>query len=118
MTVTATTESQTDARCYLAELLTRDARVIVGDEERQVRLVGPEYDLFKGNYGMMNAGEATVFEATFWDAEHGLTNGTSIRLEAAMGDSPQILHILEGTVTEAKDRKVFVRGRNYFDAEI
>ena len=112
------TESQTDARCYLADLLTRNARVIIGDEERQVRLVGKEYDLFKGNYGMMKPWGDTVFEATFWDAEHGLTNGTSIRLEAAMGDPPQVLHILEGTVTEVKDRKVFVRGRNYFDAEI
>ena len=123
--VAAIAESQTDARCYLADLLTRNARVIIGDEERQVRLVGKEYDLFKGDYGMvMNSWKDTVdteepvFEVTFWDAEHGLAEGTSVRLEASRGNSSRVLYILEGTVTEVKDRKVFVRGRNYFDAEI
>ena len=116
--VAAIAESQTDARCYLADLLTRNARVIVGDEERQVRLVGPEYDLFKGDHGMVtNPWEDTVFEATFWDAEHGLTNGTSIRLEAPRGNPARVLHVLEGTVTEVKNQQVFIRGRNHFAAE-
>ena len=120
--VSAKAQTQTDARCYLADLLTRSARVIVGDEERQVRIVGEEYDLFKGDYGMVvNSWEDTadtkepVFEVTFWDAEHALTNGTSLRLEVPRGNPARILHVLEGTVTEVKDHRIFVRGRNYFD---
>ena len=119
--VSAKAQTQTDARCYLAELLTRNARVIADDEVRQVRLVGEEYDLFKGDYGrVVNSWEDTVntedpvFEVTFWDAEHALTNGTSLRLEVPRGNPARILHVLEGTVTEVKDHRVFVRGRNYF----
>ena len=120
--VSAKAQTQTDARCYLAELLTRTARVIADDEVRQVRLAGEEYDLFKGDYGrVVNSWEDTVnreapvFEVTFWDAEHALTSGTSLRLEVPRGNPARILHVLEGTVTEVKDHRVFVRGRNYFD---
>ena len=116
--VSAKAQTQTDARCYLADLLTRNARIIIGDEERQVRLVGPEYDLFKRDHGMVtNPWEDTVFEATFWDAEHGLTNGTSIRLEAPRGNPARVVHVLEGTVTEVENQQVFIRGKNHFAAE-
>ena len=122
--VAAISESQTDARCYLAELLTRNARVIVDDEVRQLRLVGNEYDLIRGDYGTAvnswedteNSGEP-AFEITFWDAEHGLTAGTPVRLEAPSRNTPRVLHILVGTVAKVKDHQVVVRGRNYFEAE-
>ena len=122
--VAAIAESQTDARCYLAVLLTRNARVIVDGKGRQARLVGKEYDLYKGSYGMVVNSwedtadtEGTEFQVTFWNSEHGLTDGTSVRMEAPSGNSPKVLHILEGTVTKVKDHQVFVRGRNYFDVE-
>ena len=52
--VSAKAKSQTDARCYLAILLTRPARVIVGGEDRSLRIVGEEYDLFYQNYDEIN----------------------------------------------------------------
>ena len=124
MMVAAIAESQSDARCYLADLLTRSARVIVGDEERQVRVVGEEYDLFKGgNERVVNSWEDTVntedpvCEVTFWDAEHGLTDGKSVRLEVPRRNPPGLLHILKGTVMRVRDHQVTVKGRNYIGVE-
>ena len=43
----AIAETQTDARCYLATLLTRRTRLVVGGEEKWLRIVGEEHFLFK-----------------------------------------------------------------------
>ena len=122
--VSAKAQTPTDARCHLAVLLTWSARVIVGDEEGQARIVGEEHHLFKRNYGrMVNSWEdranteAPEYEVTFWDAEHELNDGRPIRLEVPRRNPPGLLHILEGTVTRVRDHKVTVKGRNYIAVE-
>ena len=124
MMVDAVAENQTDARCYLATLLTRKARIIVEDEEKQLRIVGEEYDLFKRDYGQMAKwsedmadAEEPIFQVTFWDNTHGITIGNVVRLEAPSNTSPRVIDILEGTVTEVKDHEIFVRGMEHIGTE-
>ena len=122
--VSAIAESQTDARCYLADLLSRSTRAIVENEERQLRAVGEEHDLFKKDHDqVMNwwegaeGAEEPTFQVTFWDDTHGLLVGCAVRLEATSGTNDGIIDILEGTVTEVKGHEVFVQGREFFDVE-
>ena len=124
MMVDAVAQNQTDARCYLATLLTRKARIIVEDEEKQLRIVGEEYDLFKRDYGQMAKwsedmadAEEPIFQVTFWDNTHGITIGNVVRLEAPSNTSPRVIDILEGTVTEVKDHEIFVRGMEHVGTE-
>ena len=53
--LSAITETQTDARCYLATLFTRRTRLVVGGEEKWLRIVGEEHFLFKRDYEMSRA---------------------------------------------------------------
>ena len=125
MAVSAIAKSQTDARCYLADLLTRAARVTVGDEERlQLRIVGEEHNLFKRNREQVMqrfedrvGAEEPIFQVTFWDNTHG-------HHEQRCGESGDTLSrtyqgvaaILGGKVTEVNDHKVFVQGMEHFGA--
>ena len=120
----AIAESQTAARCYLAELLTRTAMVIIGNEQRQLRIVGKEYDLFKKNHGQlerwqdgMGGAEEPTLQVTLWDETHGLSVGNAVRLETPSSTSKGIVSILEGTVARVQGHQVYVQGREYFDAE-
>ena len=122
--VTAIAESQTDARCYLADLLSRNTRAIVGNEERQLRVVGEEHDLFrKDHHQVINwwesaeGAEEPTFQVTFWDETHGLAVGNTVRLETGSGTGDGVIDLLEGTVTEVKEHEVSVQGREFFDVE-
>ncbi len=120
--VTAIAESQTDARCHLADLLTRNARVIVGHEEKQLRIVGEEHYLFKKDFDQstrwwedMADAEKPTFQVTFWDNTHGITSGDMVRLETQSKSSPRVIDTLEGTVVDVNDHEIFVQGIEYFD---
>ena len=115
--VTDIAESPTDARCYLADLLTRTARVIVGNEERQLRIVGEEHNLFKKDHQQVTqwfkdgaGAEEPIFRVTFWDNTHGITNGDMVRLETPSKAFKGVVETLEGTVTEIKDHEISVQG--------
>ena len=120
--VSAIAESQTDARSYLADLLTRAARVTVGDEERQLRIVGEEYDLFKRNHEQVAqwfedgvGAEEPIFKVTFWDNAHGVTSNDVVRVEIQSRTSQGVANTLEGRVTEVNDHTVFVQGMANFE---
>lgn len=113
-------ESQTDARCYLAELLTRAARVTVGDEERQLRIVGEEHNFFKRNHEQdmqwfkdKVVAEEPVFRVTFWDNTHGITSNDVVRMEILSRTSQGVADILEGKVTAVNDHEVLVQGMEH-----
>ena len=121
--VTAIADSQTDARSHLADLLTRKAKVTVRNEERELRIVGKEHDLFKRNYNQlhkqldgMEGVEEPTFQVRFWGDSHNLTVSDAVRIEAANKRSESIVSILEGTVTRVKGHEVYVQGREYFDS--
>ena len=123
MSVSAIAESQTDARCYLADLFTRAARVTVGDDERQLRIMGEEHNLFKRDPEQVmqwfedRAGaEEPIFQVTFWDNTHGITSNDVVRVEIQSRTSQGVADILEGKVTEVNDHEVFVQGMEHFGA--
>ena len=119
--VSAIAESQTDARCYLADLLTRAARITVGDKERQLRIVGEEHNLFKKDHEQVmrwfegkGGAEEPIYQVTFWDTTHGMTSNDVVRVEIPKGTTQRYCDILEGKVTEVNDHEVFVQGTEHF----
>ena len=122
--LSAITETQTDARCYLATLFSRRTRLVVVGEEKWLRIVGEEHFLFKRDYKQLAkwsqdmAGTAEpTFQVTFWDNTHGIMNGDMVRLETPSTSYPRAVDILEGTVIEVKDHEIFVQGSQYFGTE-
>ena len=120
-TTTPIAQSQTDARCYLADLLTRTARVVVGDEERELRIVGDEHNLYKTDHKQvmrwwedMAKGEKPTFQVNFWDSTHGITTGDVVKLETLRRNYEGVSEILEGTVTEVRGHEASVQGKRYF----
>ena len=124
--VTAIAETQTDARCYLANLLTRPAQTIVNGDEKHLRIVGEEHNVFNKNYELVaewyeqpEPALQPTYEVEFWDDQHGINGGDSVKLEVPTENSTGIVYILEGTVTRVSGHKVFISGIESFgtDAE-
>ena len=122
--VATVAETQTDARCYLATLLTRSTRLVVRNEEKWLRIVGEEHNLFKRNHEQltnwwedMTDAEQPTFQVTFWDNTHGITNGDMVRLETPSKAYHGVVELLEGTVTGVKDHEVFVQGMESIGSE-
>ena len=122
VTVTAIAESQTDARCYLADLLTRPARLIVENDERDLRIVGEGLGIFEAAYYLdSNQWEATsgneqhISQVTFWDDAHSIKVGDVVRLEVQSSKYPRTMDVLEGAVRDVKEHKVFIDGTPYCD---
>lgn len=115
--VSAKAESQTDARCYLAALLTRPARVTVEGEDQSLRLVGEKHNLFQPNYDEINRRhegkgdpKARTHTVTFWDKTHGIEINDNVRIGVWNGEIPGIANAFEGTVTEVAEHKVHLSG--------
>ena len=77
--VAAKATTQTDARCYLAKLLTKAAWVSVGDKDCSVRLVGEQHHLFRRNFNEINRrpegpgdDKTWTHKMTLWDIGHGI----------------------------------------------
>ena len=115
--VTNIAKSQTDARCFLALLLTKPARVLVNGDERNLRIVGEEYDLFNRNYSQVPSwpektelGQWPTHEVHFWSGEHGITKRDNLRLEVRSKRFENIIDVLEGTVTGVSGHKISIDG--------
>ena len=124
VTVSAKASSQTDARCYLATLLTRSARVTVEGQARSLRVVGEEHHLFQRNYDEIDwlnepiGNQKTwTHKITFWDKDHGIEVNESVRVEVRLGGTKGIVHILEGTVREVAEHEVYLSGEDLLDIE-
>ena len=124
VTVSAKATSQTDARCYLAMLLSRPGRVIVRGEQRRVRIVGEDYRLFQRNYGQADwsddgtSGEKTwTHKITLWEADHGIQLDEHIRIEVRRGGGVEVVEILEGTVTGVAEHEIHISGHETVDVE-
>ena len=115
--VSAKAKSQTDARCYLASLLTSPARVTVGGKDRSLRIVGEEYSLFRRNHDEINRRYEGVTEddtwthkVTFWDKDHGILVNDRLRIEVHSRASERMAYIVEGTATEVAEHEVYLSG--------
>ena len=114
MLITNISETQTDARCFLAGLLTRPVRAIVNGEERNLRIVGEEHNLFNRYHTQVSEWndepdncQRPTHQVDFWDDEHGTREGDKLKLEVPGKRFDNFADVLEGTITEVKDQKVF-----------
>ena len=122
--VSAKARSQTDARCYLANLLTKPARINVGGEERSLRIVREEGDFFQRNYDEITwpneqtgDGKTWTHKVTLWDKDHGIEVNERVRVEVRLEEMEGVVEILEGTVTEVAVHEVYVSGSNWVGKE-
>ena len=113
----AQTETQTDARAYLADLMSSPVTIIVNGEILQRRLVGDEGHAFSNDSAAIWTSEADLnqpntFSLEFWDDRHGLEVGQYVKMELTLRDSG--LHQLEGTVSSVQGQNVTVTGYDVF----
>ena len=112
--------SQTDARAYLALLLSKPALVKVNGEERPQRVIGNDYSMFpKRREPSQQRGkeladrEPVTHELTFWDDGHGMKAGDELSVEVPIDSGGPIFQVLEGKVLEVTGSRLLVLGR-YF----
>ena len=122
--VSVKTRSQTDARCYLAILLSRPAQVTVEGEGCSLRIVGKEHSFDGKNYSEINrrlegTGDDTVWthKVVFWNRDHGIEVSARVRVEVRRGNIEGMVNIVEGTVTEVAEHEVYLSGSEWFDVE-
>ena len=121
--VSAKAKSLMDARCYLAILLTRPARVTVEGKDRSLRIVGEEHHPFQKNYDEINRryegtcdDKTWTHKMTLWDKDHGIDINKTVRVEVPRRDI-DVVHILEGTVTKVAEHEVYLSASEIFDLE-
>ena len=120
MTHSTKAKTPTDARCYLAQILTRQARVTVNGNVSALRIVGEERHVFKlvrPASGMLDQDndETKTYTVAFWDESHGIEQGQEIRIEAQRTESedPTFSDALSGEVQEVQGHQVSLLGRSF-----
>lgn len=117
--VHTTAETQTDARAWLADLLSHPVTVAVAGTRRSLRLVGEaERLLMKPWVGLgddTTPPESRTWELEFWDEGHGLELGNEITIEFQENPEEPVIQALKGTVSAVDRWKVSVNGDCYLD---
>ena len=119
MKVAAKAENQTDARCYLAGLLTRPVQVTIDGQTETRRVVNRGYDFFHstGDLSVDAPFSGQRYEVAFWDKEHGLVVGNDVKIELKDAAEPRssLVQILEGHVMAVEGHEVSIWGSDLFD---
>ena len=112
--VSATASCQTDARCYLADLLTTCARLTTDGPETELRVVDIKYKFFKraSSVSQADQGKGDIhtrnFTVTFWDDDHGLIPEQAVKI--VHGKGGRMEEVVEGTVTNVSGAEMQVAG--------
>ena len=107
---TPKTRTQTDARCYLANLLTRPATVISGSRQNTLRLVGESCNIYGYQGPDTDDYPQQKYDVTFWNENHGIEEGEAITIEPQPEEGEESTERLEGTVTKVIGPKVLISG--------
>ena len=112
-------ETQTDARSYLAQLLTGTATLTIDGIHRTVRLIGEKYEQIQHNPDWEQPHQATAAQAfpwshklACWDRDHAIRVGQEIRVEVKYDD---VRNVLEGHVVDVKDHEIYITGTDFAD---
>ena len=123
VTIAAIAATQTDARCFLGDILTKRAKATVNGNERELRIVGEEIDLLHRNHNQIAKRDEEADEPQFpthevvlWDNEHGISEGDNVKVEVPYREFNDVSHVLEGKVTGVTGPKVLVHGHDYIDS--
>ena len=118
--VAARAETQTDARCYLAQLLSAPANLTIGELPTTARLIGEEHSRIQLNHLQDLVEHATneqvisrSHKLEFWSTDHAIEVGHEITVEVRDGHQTNIIHVLEGQVSDVEDHVVYVVGHDY-----
>ena len=104
--VSAKAQSQTDARCCLATLMTKRATINTNSGEKEVRIVGEEFDIFGRDYNTDK-----MHSVTFWDENHGLQEGQEITIKTQIREPEgTAIQVLEGTITGIAGSEISISG--------
>ncbi|MCY4653021.1 MAG: hypothetical protein OXC95_07640 [Dehalococcoidia bacterium] len=110
--------SQTDARSYLAQLLSDTCTIKVNDKLTTIRLVGePPYRLTR-NYGRMRDSADShdsvpwTHRLNCWEQHHDIKPDDQVRVEVPDSDEPHFIHVIEGQVTLTNGAELFIEGRD------
>jgi hypothetical protein len=118
--VSAKTENQKDAICYLGQLLTSPARVTCDGVVSSLRIVGKDRNVFKDTRKKPRIldhdifyDEAEMYRIDFWEESHGIEVGREVVIESIRDESqgPTLTDKLSGEVREVVGHQVFVVGR-------
>ena len=125
MKVIETARALRDAKAYLVNRLTKQVRVTVNGESKQLRMVGIRDFLPKAVWTdktgtSIDEGDEglTTYELELWDANHGLHLGEEVSMEFQM-ELPseaghRVVSVLEGTVTAVTEQIVSITGTDVF----
>ena len=119
--VAAKARTQTDARCYLAEVLTQEAEVQVGGELRSLRLVGSDHRPIESNPDRSDTGDTDndiwTHKITLWDGLHGINISERVRIKVPPRAAGGLVHMLQGMILEIAGPEVYVSGTDWIDVE-
>ncbi len=110
--VRARAKSQTDARCYLAQLLTVDVRVITANGEKNLRLVCADGPVAFRNLTPPSDDNPWLqsYSLEFWDDDHGIQSGQQIEVEVHDPNFPGSIETLRGNVIAISGHEIRVDG--------
>ena len=118
----ARAKTQTDARCYLAQLLTGTATLIIDGIQRTVRLIGEKYERIQSNYEREQPAQDADAQTSpwshklaCWDRDNTIRVGQEIRVEVKYDDVGNEVDVLEGHVVEVNDHEIYVAGTALVD---
>lgn len=122
--ISAKAESQTDARSYLATLLTEEIEIVIKGRKCALRIVGGGHRFFareddrSSKFKRGDAEEtAWTYKIAFWDDEHGIELGDRVEAKAPQKEQEALVHMLSGTVTEVAGHQVSLVGADRFVVE-
>ena len=115
VSASARTDTQTDARCYLAQLLTVPATVTAAGKQTSSRLVAEKYAPFRRNYEQSQGGSAGdpfqwSHQFVIWSDVHGIKVHDHVKIEVQDSEFPETIHTLEGHVTNVDGSGIYIVG--------
>ena len=110
--VRARAQSQTDARSYLAQLLTVAATVQMGDDKTNLRLVCHTGPIPFSTVQPLSDDKSLTHSHSldFWDSLHGVQPGQEIKVAVHDREFTEITHVLEGNVVSVSGAEIRING--------
>ena len=113
--ISALLQSQTDARCYLAQLLSMPAHATIDGITKPIRLVGEKVNPFEPNYRRIYAAVSETEERddwtrklTLWDDQHGIREGQTVKFELTESDPQIFMKTLECNIIKVEGPEIYV----------
>ena len=114
--------SQTDARCYLAQELTKPYNLAINGEHRTLRLVGKHTRPFRFNHQHqpVNGDNANSWThmITCWEKPHGIEINDQIQVDISVIGETGIARGIVGYVAQVEDCDLFIVGNDFFGTPI